>query len=268
LDKHGQEAKLLAGGTDLIVSLRARERRAKSVVDVKGVRELHQLSYDEKRGLNVGAAVTINELLHHHGLTKGYSILSEAISTIGDFEIRNRATLAGNICNASPAADSAPALLVLDANVNVVNRKGKRTVPLRDFFAGVKKTTIANNEIVTSIDIPPPPKESKGAYLKARRTVGEDLCIVGVGGLVTPNPKSGKSVRLAYSSVAPTPVRALEAEKIFEKAKPVDDLLDEAMPIVRKTVSPISDVRGGKEYRANLVEVLTRRLIRQLWEAT
>jgi carbon-monoxide dehydrogenase medium subunit len=91
---------------------------------------------------------------------------------------------------------------------------------------------------------------------------------VGVGGLVTPSPKSGKSVRLAYSSVAPTPVRALEAEKIFEKAKPVDDLLDEAMPIVRKTVSPISDVRGGKEYRANLVEVLTRRLIRQLWEAT
>jgi len=267
LDKHGQESKLLAGGTDLIVSLRARERRPKSIIDIKAVRDLHQISYDEKRGLNVGAAVTINKLLHHDGLLKGYSILSEAISTIGDFEIRNRATLAGNICNASPAADSAPALLVLNANVNVASRRGKRTVLVRDFFAGVKRTTLASNEIVTSIDIPPPPKESKGAYLKARRTVGEDLCIVGVGGLVTPNPKSGKSVRLAYSSVAPTPVRALEAERIFEKAKPVDELLDEAMPIVWKTVSPISDIRGGKEYRANLVEVLTRRLVRQLWEA-
>jgi carbon-monoxide dehydrogenase medium subunit len=267
LDKHGQEAKLLAGGTDLIVNLRARERCPKSVIDIKGLKELNLFSYDEKRGLNVGAAVTINKLLDHDEVSKNYSILSEAISTIGDYEIRNRATLAGNICNASPAADSAPALLVLDANVNVVSRKGKRTVPVRDFFAGVKKTVLASNEIVTSIDVPPPPKGSRGAYLKARRTVGEDLCVVGVGGLVAANAKSGRSVRLAYSSVAPTPIRAFEAERIFEKAKPVDELLDEAMPIVRKTVSPISDVRGGKEYRANLVEVLTMRLVRQLWEA-
>jgi len=268
LEKHGQDAKLLAGGTDLIVSLRARERRPKSVIDIKGVKDLHRLSYDEKRGLAVGAAVTINELLRHNALSKEYAILSEAVSTIGDYEIRNRATLAGNICNASPAADSAPALLVLDAAVNIASQNGKRAVAIRDFFAGVKKTTLASNEIVTSIEIPPPPKGSKGIYLKARRTVGEDLCIVGIGGLATPNAKSGKSIRLAYSSVAPTPVRAFEAEKILEKGRPVDELLDEVMPIVRKIVSPISDVRGGKDYRASLVEVLTRRLVLQLLEAT
>ena len=267
LDKYGQEAKLLAGGTDLIVSLRAREHRPKNLVDIKGVKELHQLSCDDKRGLNVGAAVTINRLLQYDGISRNYPILSEAISTIGDYEIRNRATLAGNICNASPAADSAPALLVLDATVNIASRKGKRTVPIREYFAGVKKTTLANNEMVTSIDVPTPPEGSRGSYLKARRTVGEDLCVVGVGGLVTTSGKTGKRVRLAYSSVAPTPVRAFEAEKIFEKAKPVDELLEEAMPIVRKTVSPISDVRGGEEYRANLVEVLTRRLVRRLCEA-
>jgi len=267
LDKHGQEAKLLAGGTDLIVSLRARERLPRNVIDIKGVKELHQLSYDEKRGLNVGAAVTVNRLLHYDAASRNYRILSEAVSTIGDFEIRNRATLAGNVCNASPAADSAPALLVLDAAVNVASRKGKRTVPIREFFAGVKKTVLAGNEMVTSIDIPPPPKGAKGSYLKARRTVGEDLCVVGVGGLVVPNGRTGKIVRLAYSSVAPTPVRAFEAEKVFERNKPVDELLDEAMPIVMKTVLPISDVRGGKEYRINLVEVLTRRLLRRLWEA-
>jgi len=266
LDKYGQEAKLLAGGTDLIVSLRAREHRPKNLVDIKGVKELHQLSCDDKRGLNVGAAVTINRLLQYDGISRNYPILSEATSTIGDYEIRNRATLAGNICNASPAADSAPALLVLDATVNIASRKGKRTVPIREYFAGVKKTTLANNEMVTSIDVPTPPEGSRGSYLKARRTVGEDLCVVGVGGLVTTSGKTGKRVRLAYSSVAPTPVRAFEAEKIFEKAKPVDELLEEAMPIVRKTVSPISDVRGGEEYRANLVEVLTRRLVRRLWE--
>lgn len=268
LEKHGKDAKLLAGGTDLIVSLRAREQRPKSVIDIKGVKELHELSFDEKRGLTVGAAVNLNKLIHYDAVSKNYPLLNEAVSTIGDYEIRNRATLVGNICNGSPAADSAPALLVLDANVNIVNQKGKRTVLVREFHTGVKKTVLANNELVTSISVPTPPKGYKGGYLKGRRTVGEDLAVVGVGGLVIPGSKGGKSVRLAYASVAPTPVRALEAEKVFESNKPLNDLLDQAMPIVRKTVSPISDVRGGKDYRMNLVEVLTRRLLRQLWEAS
>jgi xanthine dehydrogenase FAD-binding subunit len=268
LEKHGKDAKLLAGGTDLIVSLRAREQRPKSLIDIKGVKELHELSFDEKRGLTVGAAVNLNKLIHNDAVSKNYPLLNEAVSTIGDYEIRNRATLVGNICNGSPAADSAPALLVLDANVNIASQKGKRTVPVREFHTGVKKTVLANNELVTSISVPTPPKGYKGGYLKGRRTVGEDLTVVGVGGLVTPGSKGGKSVRLAYASVAPTPVRALEAEKVFESNKPLNDLLDQAMPIVRKTVSPISDVRGGKDYRMNLVEVLTRRLLRQLWEAS
>jgi xanthine dehydrogenase FAD-binding subunit len=268
LEEHGKDTKLLAGGTDLIVSLRAREQSPKSVIDIKGVKELHELSFDEKRGLAVGAAVNLNKLIHYDAVSKNYPLLNEAVSTIGDYEIRNRATLVGNICNGSPAADSAPALLVLDANVNIVNQKGKRAVPVREFHTGVKKTVLASNEFVTSISVPTPPKGYKGGYLKGRRTVGEDLAVVGVGGLVAPGSKSGKSVRLAYASVAPTPIRALEAEKVFESNKPLDDLLDQAMPIVRKTVSPISDVRGGKDYRMNLVEVLTRRLLRQLWEAT
>ncbi len=268
LEKHGKDAKLLAGGTDLIVSLRARERRPKSLIDIKGVKELHELSFDEKRGLTVGAAVNLNRLIHYDAVSKNYPLLKEAVSTIGDYEIRNRATLIGNICNGSPAADSAPALLILDANVNIASQKGKRTVPVREFHTGVKKTVLASNELVTSISVPTPPKGYKGGYLKGRRTVGEDLTVVGVGGLVTPGSKGGKSVRLAYASVAQTPVRALEAEKVFESNKPLNDLLDQAMPIVRKTVSPISDVRGGKDYRMNLVEVLTRRLLRQLWEAS
>jgi len=268
LEKHGKDAKLLAGGTDLIVSLRAREQRPKSLIDIKGVKALHELSFDEKRGLTVGAAVNLNKLIHYDAVSKNYPLLNEAVSTIGDYEIRNRATLVGNICNGSPAADSAPALLVLDANVNIVSQKGKRTVLVREFHMGVKKTVLASNEIVTSISVPTPPKGYKGGYLKGRRTVGEDLAVVGVGGLVTPGSKGGKSVRLAYASVAPIPVRAIEAEKVFESNKPLNDLLDQAMPIVRKTVSPISDVRGGKDYRMNLVEVLTRRLLRQLWEAS
>jgi len=266
LDRQGQESKLMAGGTDLIVSLRARERLPKNVIDIKGVKELHELLYDEERGLSVGAAVTLNRLIHHEAVSNNFPILTEAVSTIGDFEIRNRATLAGNICNASPAADSAPALLVLEANVNVASRERKRTVPIGEFFTGVKKTVLADNEMVTSINVPTPPEGSVGGYLKARRNIGEDLAVVGAGGLATPTGKAGRSVRLAYASVAPTPLRAFEAEKVFESTKPLDKLLEQAMPIVRKTVSPISDVRGGKEYRVNLVEVLTKRLLRRLWE--
>lgn len=266
LDKHREDSKLLAGGTDLIVSLRARERLPKNLIDIKGVKELRQLSYDEKSGLNIGAAVTLNELIHHDAVSRNFPVLKEAVSTIGDFEIRNRATLAGNICNASPAADSAPALLVLEATVDVASSKNKRTVAIQEFFAGVKKTVLASNEMVTSIKVPTPPKGAIGGYLKARRTAGEDLAVVGAGGLATSSGGAGRSVRLAYASVAPTPVRAFEAEKVLATGKPLDQILNQAMPAIRKVVSPISDVRAGKEYRLNLVEVLTRRLLRRLWE--
>jgi CO/xanthine dehydrogenase FAD-binding subunit len=267
LEKHGREAKLRAGGTDLIVSLRAREQRPKHIIDIKGVKELHELSYDGGRGLTVGAAVNLNKLIHLEAVSKNYPLLREAAGTIGDYEVRNRATLVGNICNGSPAADSAPALLVLEATVSIASGKGKRNIPVQEFHVGVKKTVLTSSELVTSVNVPIPPKGSMGGYLKARRTVGEDLALVGVAGLVTPGSEGGRNVRLAYASVAPTPVRAFEAEKIFRSNKSIDELLDQAIPIVGKTVAPISDVRGGKDYRMNLVEVLTRRLVRQLWEA-
>jgi len=267
LNEHRGDAKLLAGGTDIIVNLRARQEHAKYLIDIKDVKELQHISFDEKGGLTLGAAVTLNQLIHHDMVSKIYPILGEAASTIGDYEIRNRATLVGNICNASPAADTAPALLILDATVNVSSTAGKRKVPIREFFTGVKKTSLVGNELVTSVNVPIPPEKSQAGYLKARRTTGEDVAVIGVAGLVAPNGKDAKSVRLAYASLAPTPVRAYDAEKIFEKRKPVNQLLDEAMPAVMKVVSPISDVRAGKEYRAKLVRVLTKRLVQRLWEA-
>jgi len=267
LNEHRGDAKLLAGGTDIIVNLRARQEHAKYLIDIKDVKELQHISFDEKGGLTLGAAVTLNQLIHHDMVSKIYPILGEAANTIGDYEIRNRATLVGNICNASPAADTAPALLILDATVNVSSTAGKRKVPIREFFTGVKKTSLVGNELVTSVNVPIPPEKSQAGYLKARRTTGEDVAVIGVAGLVAPNGKDAKSVRLAYASLAPTPVRAYDAEKIFEKRKPVNQLLDEAMPAVMKVVSPISDVRAGKEYRANLVRVLTKRLVQRLWEA-
>ena len=267
LDEYKRNARILAGGTDLIVTLRARQENPGHVIDVKQVKELRNLTFEEPGELRIGAAVSLNQLVHYDVTLKAYAVLAQAAGTIGDYEVRNRGTLVGNICNASPAADSAPALLVLDATVNIASKLGSRKVPIREFFKGVKKTTLASNEMVTSVTVPIPPMGSRGCYMKARRTMGEDLAMVGVAGLVTPDTKSGRKVRLAYASVAPTPVRVFDAEKIFEKKKPIDQLLDEAIPVIAKSVSPISDVRAGKEYRSNLVRVLTKRLLRSLWEA-
>lgn len=268
LAQHRGEAKVLAGGTDILVNMRARQEHAKYLIDIKGVKELQQIYFDEKNGLAVGAAVSLNKLIHHRSVSERYPVLATAAGTIGDYEIRNRATLVGNICNASPAADSAPALLVLNAAVNISSETGNRTLPIGQFFAGVKKTKLSDNELVTSINVPVPPGKSKAGYLKARRTAGEDVALIGVGGLVAPNGGKGKQVRLAYASLAPTPVRAYEAERIFEQNESVDWLLNKAMPSVMAAVSPISDVRSGSEYRAHLVRVLTMRLVKQLWELT
>jgi xanthine dehydrogenase FAD-binding subunit len=268
LDELGRDAKLLAGGTDLLVNMRARVEHPKKVIDIKKVKDLQELSYEEKRGLTIGAGVSLNRLIQNKNVTQIYPIIDEAAHTIADFQVRNRATLVGNICNASPAADTAPALLVLNATVNIASRKGARKVPINEFFTGVKKTVLAANEIVTSVNVPSPPPASRGGYLKARRTLGEDVAIVGVGGLLIPNSKSTPEFRIAYASVAPTPVRALEAEKVFQSKESAHRLVEEAMPIIMKAVSPISDVRSGKEYRANLVKILTHRLVNKLWEAS
>jgi len=265
LDRLGKDAKVLAGGTDLLVNMRARVDRPRNLIDIKKVKQLHALSYDAKRGLTIGAGVSLNRLVHDRNVTTSYPVLKEAAGSIADFQIRNRATLVGNICNASPAADTAPALLVLDATVNLASRKGTRSVPIREFFTGVKKTVLGANEMVTSVNVPPPPSTSRSGYLKARRTLGEDVALVGVGGLLIPNGNAVREFRIAYASVAPTPVRAFAAEEVFASNQDATTLIEMAMPIVMKTVSPISDVRSGKEYRTNLVEVLTRRLFHKLW---
>ena len=139
LDKYGKGAKLLAGGTDLLVGLRGRQESAKYLIDIKGVKDLQALSFDARTGLTIGACVTLNRLIHHDPVSRNYSILKQAANTIGDYQVRNRATLVGNICNASPAADSAPALLVLNATVNVAGQAGTKKIPIQQFLPALRR---------------------------------------------------------------------------------------------------------------------------------
>lgn len=265
LEKHREQAKILAGGTDLLVALRDRVEKARHLVDIKKIKELDRLEYREGEGLTIGANVNFKKILESQIVREKYPVLWEAVKTIGDMILRNRATLVGNICNASPAADSAPALLILDARVRIMSRENSREVPIEKFFTGVKKTILKPGEIVKEVFVPEPPRKSFGRYLKMMRVWSEDLSVVGVAGLG--HREGGEiRVRLAYSSVAPTPLRVREAEEAFAKSGTLEEKIERAVQVAAEKVSPISDVRGGADYRLNLVKVLTRRLLRQIVE--
>jgi len=260
----GKDAAILAGGTDLLVDMKMGVKRPSHVIDIKGVRELHIIKYEEGLGLIIGPTVTLRELETSSILKEKFPVLWDAVRKIADVALRERATLAGNIANASPAADSAPALLIYDAKVELTSVNGSRLIPLRKFFTGVKRTVMKEDEVITRIVVPEPPAGAKGEYFKAVRSA-EDLALVGVAVLVaSPNKPSERVVRLAYASVAPTPVYVEEVEELFKRDEPPAKLIKEAVDIVLSKVSPISDVRATREYRLHIVKYVTAYLLKKL----
>ena len=266
LAEHGEDARIFAGGTDLLVLMRDKIIRPRYLIDVKDIGELRELSHDAEKGLTIGAAVTLNEIIESNVVRERFGVLWSAANSLADPIIRNRATLVGNICNASPASDTAPALLVLDAEVVAVSKEGERVIPIGEFFTGVKRTSLKSGEFVKAVRVPNPPAGARGEYLKWGRTRGEDLAIVGVAALVANSGR--KLMRIALSSVAPTPVRVFEVEKIPDEGGSKNEQIDKAVKAVLEKISPISDVRGSREYRIHMTEVLTRHILEQLLEAS
>jgi len=259
LAKYGEAAYILNGGTDLIVEIRDKITQPEYLVDIKGISQLSKITYNKQDGLNIGATVILNEISNSKVVQTNYPILAEACKTVGSYQVRNRATLAGNICNASPAADTAPPLLVLEAKVNIIGPTGEKIVPINQFFTGAKKNILKKGEIVTSITIPPIKDKWTGVYLKQGRKKEVDLATVGVAVLCVRN-----EVRIALGAVAPVPVRASKTEELL-KGKIIDEpLLEKAGESALTEVSPISDIRSSQEYREEIVKVLVRRAILQL----
>ena len=263
--RYRNDAMVLAGGTDLLVDIRMGAKKPKYVIDIKGIEELSELKYVEGRGLEIGSAVTLSELERSKIVKEKFHVLWDAVRQLADFPLRTRATLAGNIANASPASDSAPALLVLGAEVELSSTRGARRLPIKRFFKWVKQTYMEPDEMITKIFVPEPPKDSKGMYLKFTRITVEDLSVVGIAGLAAnlEEPKK-RIVRLAYASVAPTPLLVEEVEEIFKHNRPVKELIREAVDAVKKKTSPITDVRGTAEYRMHLIEFGTAYLLNRL----
>ncbi len=246
LQKYHTNAKLLAGGTDLLVGIRAGLIQPKVLIDIKSIDTYDELNYDIEKGLIISPAVTCNRLLEYEPIQKHFPILYQAIHTIGSYQIRNRATVIGNISTSSPAADSASALLVLNAKIIIGTQEGERELPLKEFFKGVKKNALESGEWIKRIIISSNFANKKGVYLKSSRIKGHDLAICSVALL-----KTDDKIRIAIGSCNITPVLLPE----FSLDTPLEKILE----ITQENIRPIDDIRASSEYRRNMVNVYIKR---------
>ena len=266
LVEHGEAARLMMGGTDLFPGLRDGLFRPRVVVDVKQVSGMRELVYDKDGGLTVGAAATMNQIALHPDVRANHPVLAEAAQTVASYQVRNRATLGGNLCNASPCADTTPATLVLDAQFVLYGPSGERLVPASEFFTGPGQTVLAAGELMTAVRFPPAQEGAVGRYLKLGRCKSGDLALVGVAVLGYRNgTTSGYSFHIGLGSVAPTALRASEAEAFLDESQPGEETFVRAAEQAMTVASPITDVRGSAAYQKAMVRTLTERALRDVW---
>jgi carbon-monoxide dehydrogenase medium subunit len=255
LDEHGPAARLLAGGTDLLVRLRTGHIRPAVVVDLKRVGGLTSEVTDVDGVRRIGARAVMTDVMADERIRHDYPALVEAASVVGSVQIRNRATLAGNICNASPAADTAPALLAYGAVVNLVGPSGTRHVALAEFFTGPGRTVLQRGELVESIDLPRPSGPTGGAFGRVTRRRGVDLATINLVIVVT----STGEARCAFGAVAPRPILTVDTSGALGSRSGDPKARRAAFERAIASASPISDVRGGRDYRQAMLEVMSER---------
>ena len=259
LAKGGSGARVIAGGTDLLVQLRAGNVKPKLIVDVKDIDEMSTIEVT-KTGFRIGAAVCGAEVNEHKKLKAAWPGVVEATDLIGSTQIQGRATLGGNLCNASPAADSVPALIAAGATVTVAGPKGRRKVPVEKINKGPGKTTLKAGEIVVSFHLPKPKYGSGDAYLRMIPRTEMDIAMVGVGVCLTMG-KGGKctAARVVLSAVAPTALLVPAAAKALIGTTVDDAALTKLAAAASAACKPIDDMRGTIEYRTQVAGVLARR---------
>jgi carbon-monoxide dehydrogenase medium subunit len=261
LAQRGREAKLVAGGTDLLPQMKNGVTRPGCVVDISRLSELRSIALDASGGLRLGAAVAARQIERDARLRMTFPSLVESAALVGSIQIRNLATVGGNLCNAAPSADMAPPLIALEAEAVIAGPKGRRRVPLATFFEGVRKTVLGPDELLIELMVPAPGPRSGGHYLRHTPRRELDIAVVGVASQITlSNGVCGKA-RISLASVAPTPVRATAAERVLEGQPLTNERIEEAAKLAVEAARPISDQRGSAEFRKHLVRVLTRRTL-------
>jgi CO/xanthine dehydrogenase FAD-binding subunit len=254
--------RILAGGTDLMIILRHNAEMPRHIIDIKGIPDTNRLEYKANVGLFIGASVTVNQVAESKQISLKYPSLVQASNLLASYQLRNRATLVGNICNASPGADLAGPLMVYDAVVHIASTKGTRTVNINSFFTGVKRTVLKKNELVIGVSLPDVSEGDTSIFLKQARIKGHDLAIVGVTARMTVD----KKIRIAITAVAPTPIRITKLEETLSLQPLTSELANMAGKEVRNIIRPISDVRSSAQYRLHVSGVLVKRALLHLLE--
>ena len=267
LAEHAEISRPISGGTDTFVRLRdGAWKENQYIVDIKGLEGTAELSFDPASGLTIGAAVTMNQISRYPDVKASYPLLAEACDSVASYQLRNRATVVGNICNASPAGDTIGACLLYDGVLNVHGVSGMRQEPLSSFFKGPGLTTLQPGDIAISLQLPIPPEGLVGRYLKLNRNKRGDLAIVGVTAIAFPNPDvpSGKTVRMALASVAPVPLVLPGVEEFFDTNQLNDETIVQASEIAMNSCTPIDDVRSSARYRKMMVRNLAKQALESL----
>lgn len=265
LDQYDGEAKVIAGGSDLLVQMKQETVNPKYLISINKIPKLNYLK--NNGSLHIGAATVLHDVLSFCAKDGKYVALFEAIKSLGTVQIRNVGTIGGNICNASPAADSSPPLLVFDARVKLCSVRGEKLLPLTDFFKGVNLTVMAPNEILTEIEIPPVPQGLGSAFMKITR-VGADISKVSAAAALERDGEICTSCRIALGAVAPVPMRAEQAEKLVIGKRIEPGLLEEAGKKAAEEIKPIDDIRSTTQYRRKVASVLVREVLWKAWQRT
>ncbi len=254
-----EHAQLLAGGTDLVIGMKAYTETPQSVISLQKIPDLAGITTDADNSITIGTMTKVREVELSKDIQQYHTALAEGASEIGSIQIRNLATIGGNIAHASPAADTVAGLLVADAQVNIIGADDERTVPINELFTGPGQTVLKPGEIITQFHLPSPASGSH--YIKHKIREVMDLAFIGVASAVNLQNGVIKDARIGLAAVAPTPIRATEAENLLKGKIPTPELLQQAGEAAAAATSPISDLRCSAEHRKEMVDVLTRRTL-------
>jgi len=260
LQDYQEKASLLAGGTDLLVFMKLGAKNPKYVIDLKGISSLNYMSWSPTDGLRIGSLTTLQSIIRHPLIREHLPILEQAAKAVGHPQIRSRATIVGNICTASPSGDMPPSLLALEARVKIASPAGERTIPIQEIFTDSFKTVLAPTDVVTEIHVPALPPRSAGIYCWQPKITAIDETLVGAAVVVTLTDGNVlQDVRIGLGSVAPTPIRALQAEEFLRGKQVENSLFEEAAKIAAGETRP----RTRADYRREMTRLMVEQALKE-----
>ncbi|MEA1963847.1 MAG: xanthine dehydrogenase family protein subunit M [Candidatus Aerophobetes bacterium] len=266
LDRYqDKNTKILAGGTDLLVKMKTANLKPDYLINIKNIQELNFITYKEDEGLKIGAVASLSRVERCEEIKTKYPALYEATKSMAAIAVKNMGTVAGNLCNGSPAADTAPPLIVYGAKVKLISNRGERVVPVEEFFIGVGKTLISSDELLTQVDIPELDKNTGSSFLKIGR-VKADISKINLAVCLKRGDNVCEDCKIVVGSVAEKPIRVKGAENILIKQPFTSNLLGEATEKAAEEIRPITDVRSTVEYRYEITKVMAKEAIKLAWE--